>query len=95
MTSYIESDSRPCHTGTTLQTLATCRPNMKHQAARVCIVAGYQNIYNKIDPTPDEALITEVQASPKAHCLRDLERKVAAAAETAGKAHHAKYGVGE
>ena len=48
---------------------------MKLQAARACIVADYQDVYKKIDPQHDEALVREAKASQNPYYLNDLLQK--------------------
>jgi len=61
--------------GIIYEELVRRRPAMKLQAARACIVADYQDVYKKIDPQHDEALVREAKASQNPYYLNDLLQK--------------------
>jgi len=47
--------------GQVLIELVRCRPEMRQQAARACIVAGFTELFRHIDPEPDAALLAEAK----------------------------------
>ncbi|KAF3034810.1 hypothetical protein E8E12_005706 [Didymella heteroderae] len=59
--------------------LAKKRPDMRPQAARACIVAGWEDSYREIDPPWDRALAREADRSSNPFYAQDLRAK----AETA------------
>jgi len=59
----------------TLEALATLRPDMTHQVARACIVGNHENLFDELDPDPDHFLLTEARASPNTYFLQRLESK--------------------
>ncbi|KAF9692049.1 hypothetical protein EKO04_010166 [Ascochyta lentis] len=60
---------------TTYEKLALLRPDMRLQVARACIVADYKEVYQKINPSHDIALVKEAEVSPNPYYLQDLESK--------------------
>ena len=60
----------------TYQELAERRPDTKRFAARACIVANYQELFDKLDAEPSESLLFEAKASKNDHYLRQLECKL-------------------
>ncbi|KAK4205954.1 hypothetical protein QBC37DRAFT_329547 [Rhypophila decipiens] len=48
----------------TLRELVRRQPAAKPQAARACIVGGYYDLFEQLDPEPDEALLAEALAQP-------------------------------
>ncbi|KAB5522167.1 hypothetical protein GE09DRAFT_1155331 [Coniochaeta sp. 2T2.1] len=64
----------------TVAALVKRRPEMRQQAARTCIVAGFTNQFDEIDPEPDAPLMAEAKSSGDPHFLCVLEQKVAAGA---------------
>jgi len=64
------------------------RPAMKLQAARACIVADYEEVYKKIDPQHDEALVREAKASQNPYYLNDLLQKKEAGNSTGETYRH-------
>ncbi|KAL2841937.1 hypothetical protein BJX68DRAFT_270878 [Aspergillus pseudodeflectus] len=49
---------------------------MKSQAARGCIVAGFQSTYKEINPTPHWLLVHEARERGRTEILEDLLRRV-------------------
>ncbi|KAM7214716.1 hypothetical protein V8F06_009881 [Rhypophila decipiens] len=47
-----------------LRELVRRQPAAKPQAARACIVGGYYDLFQQLDPEPDEALLAEAKAQP-------------------------------
>ncbi|KAM7195819.1 hypothetical protein V8F33_006468 [Rhypophila sp. PSN 637] len=48
----------------TLRELVRRQPAAKPQAARACIVGGYYDLFEELNPEPDEALLAEAKAQP-------------------------------
>jgi hypothetical protein len=61
----------------TYEELTRRKPSMKPQAARACIIANYQDAYNRIQAIPDIFLVEEARISPNPYYLSDLVRKAA------------------
>jgi hypothetical protein len=61
----------------TYEELARRKPAMKAQAARACMVAGYKNAYDRINPTPDWFLVNQAErlASTTPYYLEDLKQR--------------------
>ncbi|KAF1989308.1 hypothetical protein K402DRAFT_390892 [Aulographum hederae CBS 113979] len=64
-----------CAASKTYEELARLRPDMKHQAARACVVANYFDSFDKIDATPDSALWAEAKSSLSPFYRKRIEQK--------------------
>ncbi|KAL4863143.1 hypothetical protein BDV12DRAFT_177837 [Aspergillus spectabilis] len=61
----------------TYELLARRKPAMKAQAARACMVANYQEVYDRINVTPDWFLVDQAKrlADTTPYYLEDLQRR--------------------
>ena len=75
---------------TVYEHIARLRPEMKLQAARACIVANYQQSFEKIDPPHDSALVQEALGSRNPFFLKHLQAKEAQG-DTTGEDHEYEY----
>lgn len=60
----------------TLKELVRRRPDMKQQAGRACIVAGFTALFDELDPEPDAALLAEAEKSGYPHFAEFLRKKI-------------------
>jgi hypothetical protein len=60
----------------TLQELVRRRPDMRQQAGRACIVAGFTNAFDELDPEPDAALLAEAEKACYPHFAEFLRKKM-------------------
>ena len=65
----------------TLELLVARRPDMAPQVARACIVANYEELYDKLNPRTDFGLLEEAKASPNRHYIEALKSKIEFAAD--------------
>lgn len=65
-----------CPSRETIKELVRRRPDMKHQAARACMVAGCFELFKEIDPEPHEALFAEARCSRIPDYTEFLEDKI-------------------
>lgn len=60
----------------TLRELVRRRPEMRQQAGRTCIVAGFTELFDEIDADADAALFAEAEKACDAHFGRVLKQKI-------------------
>ncbi|KAK3360637.1 hypothetical protein B0T25DRAFT_132176 [Lasiosphaeria hispida] len=60
----------------TLKELVRRRPDMRQQAGRACIVAGFTGVFDELDPEPDAALLAEADKACDPHFAEFLQKKM-------------------
>ncbi|KAM7198698.1 hypothetical protein V8F20_006013 [Naviculisporaceae sp. PSN 640] len=60
----------------TLKELVRRKPSMRQAAARACIVGGYSDLFDELDPEPDSVLLSEAKGAKNTHFEEFFNKKL-------------------